>query len=141
VRWLRGDVRKLPAERTQVDRVVFSLVLHHLDDALKAVALADARRVLRPGGRVHIADWTTPGDPLMRFAFLGVRLLDGRTGTASLARGELAGMLSSAGFADIVEHDRLRTPFGRLGLLQASVRQRPGRIPRQAARNTVPGVP
>jgi SAM-dependent methyltransferase len=33
-----------------------SFMLHHLDDAERARALGEVRRVLRPGGQLHIAD-------------------------------------------------------------------------------------
>lgn len=49
-----------------VDLVFFGSVWHELDDP--ALVLAEARRVLRPGGRVAIIDWRTdvanpPGPP------------------------------------------------------------------------------
>jgi hypothetical protein len=48
-----------------------------------------------------------------------VQLIDGVAGPASLARGELGAMLADAGFTEIIEHDRLRTSFGRLALTRA----------------------
>ena len=32
------------------------MMLHHLDDDVKAAAVAEAFRVLRPGGSVHVVD-------------------------------------------------------------------------------------
>jgi SAM-dependent methyltransferase len=132
VRWLQGfadAARHLPP--ASVDRVVFSLVLHHLQDEAKLLALTQAHRVLRPGGRVHIAEWGIPGDPLMELAFRALQLIDGAGTTESLGRGELPSMLTEAGFATVIEHDKLRTAFGRLVLVSA---ERPGPQVSDAAR-------
>ncbi len=75
--------------------------------------------MLRPGGRIHVADWGPPRDPLMRLAFRGLQLLDGVENTAPLGNGELPGMLTAAGFADQRLHDRLRTLGGPLELRSA----------------------
>jgi len=72
--------------------------------------------VLRPGGRVHVADWGAPGDPAMRLAFRNLQRIDGHANTASLAQGRLPGMLADAGFDEPALHGRLRTAWGRLEL-------------------------
>jgi ubiquinone/menaquinone biosynthesis C-methylase UbiE len=38
------------------DRVLSSMMLHHLDDDVKEAAIAEAFRVLRPGGSIHVVD-------------------------------------------------------------------------------------
>ncbi|HEY4809612.1 MAG TPA: class I SAM-dependent methyltransferase, partial [Solirubrobacteraceae bacterium] len=48
ITWLNGTAVDLPLPDQSVDRVVASLVLHHLTDAEKQRALAEAHRVLRP---------------------------------------------------------------------------------------------
>ncbi|HET9103801.1 MAG TPA: class I SAM-dependent methyltransferase [Solirubrobacteraceae bacterium] len=120
VRWTRARTEALPLEDCSVDRVVFSLVLHHLADATKRSALAEAVRVLRCRGRVHIADWGPPGDPIMRAAFANLQRVDGRGTTQSLADGGLPSLLVKAGFADVAMRDRLRTGWGRLELWTAA---------------------
>jgi ubiquinone/menaquinone biosynthesis C-methylase UbiE len=82
VTWTEGLATSLPVPESSADRVVMSLLLHHLAPAAKRQALAEALRVLRPGGRLHIADWGRPPAPLMRVAFfLTVQLVDGLEGT------------------------------------------------------------
>jgi SAM-dependent methyltransferase len=123
VKWRSGRVEETGLADASCDRVVLSLVLHHLPDPAKLATLEEARRLLRPDGRVHVADWGPPGDPLMRLAFAGLQLVDGRANTAGMGAGELPTMLARAGFADFVRHDRLRTAGGRLELCAATAPQ------------------
>jgi ubiquinone/menaquinone biosynthesis C-methylase UbiE len=53
---LVGDLRRLPLEDESATLVVSNYAFHHLDDAGKELALAEARRILRPGGRLVIGD-------------------------------------------------------------------------------------
>lgn len=117
--WREGLAQRLPLGDESCDRIVLSLVLHHLSPADQRVALREAARVLRPGGRIHVADWGPPRDPLMRAAFRILQLFDGVENTAPLGRGELPGMLDAAGFAAQRLHDRMRTGFGLLELRSA----------------------
>ena len=56
VRWDRGKAGELPYPDGSVDRVLSAFMFHHLDDAEKKSALAEVRRVLRPGGQLHLVD-------------------------------------------------------------------------------------
>lgn len=53
---LVADLRRLPLEDEAATLVVSNYAFHHLDDAGKELALAEARRILRPGGRLVICD-------------------------------------------------------------------------------------
>ena len=56
VRLDRGFATDLPYPDASVDRVLSAFMLHHLDPADLPRALAQVRRVLRPGGSLHIVD-------------------------------------------------------------------------------------
>jgi ubiquinone/menaquinone biosynthesis C-methylase UbiE len=51
-----ADMRRLPFEDDSFDVVVSNYAFHHLVDAEKALALAETRRVLVPGGRLVVCD-------------------------------------------------------------------------------------
>jgi ubiquinone/menaquinone biosynthesis C-methylase UbiE len=101
------------------DAVLSSLFFHHLTCADKRTTLAEVARVLKPGGRLHVADWGRPSDPLMAALFLSVRALDGFDVTAENVRGALPSLFEEAGLEDAVEHRRLRTVLGTLALYSA----------------------
>jgi ubiquinone/menaquinone biosynthesis C-methylase UbiE len=98
------------------DAVTMSLVLHHLEADGKAAALAEARRVLKPGGMLHVADWGRPQDPAMRVAFTVLQLIDGFPTTRDHAAGRLPAFIEAAGFAPAPAFTTLRTAFGSLEL-------------------------
>jgi ubiquinone/menaquinone biosynthesis C-methylase UbiE len=120
VEWKRGLAGELPLADGSCDRVTMSLLLHHLDLDGKRAALAEARRVLGEGGRLHVADWGRPQDPLMRAGLFTLALIDGFDGIRDHAAGRLPALIEEAGFATVERHDRLRTAWGSLELLSAS---------------------
>jgi ubiquinone/menaquinone biosynthesis C-methylase UbiE len=119
VAWRRGLAGELPLADGSCDRVTMSLLLHHLDADGKRAALAEARRVLLAGGRLHIADWGRPQDPLMRCGLFTLALVDGFDGIRDHAAGRLPRFVGEAGFGPVERHDRLRTAWGSLELLSA----------------------
>jgi ubiquinone/menaquinone biosynthesis C-methylase UbiE len=120
VEWEQGLAGELPLAGGSCDRVTMSLLLHHLDADGKRAALAEAHRVLRPGGSLHIADWGKPQDPLMRAGLFTLAIFDGFDGIRDHAAGRLPLFIEDAGFADVRRHDRLRTAWGSLELLDAT---------------------
>jgi ubiquinone/menaquinone biosynthesis C-methylase UbiE len=80
----------LPYPDATFDRVVTCFVLHHLDPAQKRRSLRELRRVLKPSGSLHVADWGKPSNRRMRLAFYLVQLLDGFKTTRENVQGRLA---------------------------------------------------
>jgi ubiquinone/menaquinone biosynthesis C-methylase UbiE len=56
IRFERSYAQRLPHADGEFDRVLSSMMLHHLDDDAKSAAAAEVFRVLRPGGRLHLVD-------------------------------------------------------------------------------------
>ena len=119
VSWRQGLAGELPLADASAERVVMSLLLHHLGPDAKRVALAEARRVLKPGGQLHVADWGPAHDPLMRSAFGVLQLIDGFSGTRDHVAGRLPQLIADAGFGAVERYGRLRTGWGSLELLKA----------------------
>ena len=116
----RGLSNELPYDARSFDVVVSTLLFHHLTDETKADTAEEIRRVLRLGGRVLIADWGRPQDPVMRMAFLNVQLLDGFRTTSSSVAGRLPEFLRDARLKRVSVVDRLRTPLGTIEIVSAT---------------------
>jgi SAM-dependent methyltransferase len=119
ITFTEGMAHALPYPDASFDRVVTSLLLHHLANSEKKRALAEVWRVLRPGGELHVADWGKAQNFLMRVLFLGIQLLDGFESTGDNAAGRLPDMFREGGFVDVCETASYATLFGTLTLWQA----------------------
>jgi SAM-dependent methyltransferase len=117
VRFSRSLAGALAIEDASVDVVIASLVLHHLAPPSKLAALHEARRVLVDRGRLIIADWGRPHDPLMRACFAVLQLVDGFQGTRDHAAGRLPGLIAQSGFDAVHVRRRWRTMWGSLELI------------------------
>lgn len=73
IEFIRGYVQKLPFEDNAFDRVLSSMMWHHLDGETKAAAAREILRVLRPGGRLHLVD--IGGDMSAADGFFARRLM------------------------------------------------------------------
>lgn len=56
IRFEQGYAERLPYADGEFDRVLSSMMLHHIADDAKTVAAAEVFRVLRPGGGLHVVD-------------------------------------------------------------------------------------
>lgn len=108
-----------PLEQQSFDRVVMSLVLHHLSRDDKRQALRSAYGLLRPGGRLHVVDWGEARSVANRAAFLSIQLLDGFANTVDHVRGRLPEYIRDAGFGGVDERRRERTVFGIVSFYEA----------------------
>ncbi len=109
-----------PFPPASFDRVVSSLLFHHLTTAQKRCTLAAVYDLLHPGGELHVADWGQARDPLMRIAFLGIQALDGFRTTADNVQGRLIPFMREAGFLSVQETHRAATVGGTLALYRAT---------------------
>ncbi len=114
----QGLATELPYPDARFDAVLTTLFFHHLDDAAKHQAATEIRRVLKPGGRLVLADYGRPHDLLMRLLVgATVQLLDGRTTTKLNIAGGLPEVLARSGIAQPRTVERLRTPTGTIEII------------------------
>lgn len=100
------------------DGVATSLFFHHLTPENKRRTLLEIRRVLKTGGVLHVADWGSPRNFLMKLASLPIRWLDGATVRDSF-QGKLPELMAETGFSGIAETASFDTLFGTLRLHKA----------------------
>ena len=120
---VEGFADNLPASTElasgSFDKIVSSLLFHHLPRQGKRDALANAATLLKPGGELHIADWAEARDWTQRLRFLSIQLLDGFATTADNVHGLLPFLVREAGFVDVVETAYARTRFGPFDMMRA----------------------
>jgi SAM-dependent methyltransferase len=116
ITWDHGLATELPYAADTFDRVVSSLMLHHLTRAQKKQAFAEVLRVLRPDGEFHLVDFGPPHTFVMRVFARALRRLEE---TPDHFDGLLPGLLTQAGFSQVSESGHVGTGLGPLSLLQA----------------------
>jgi SAM-dependent methyltransferase len=101
-RFIVGRAEDLPLPDDSLDVVLFMRSLHHVPESSMLPALVDARRVLRPGGVVYVAEPLAEGD-----YFELVRIVDDETDVRAAAQRALA--------------ECARAPLGRVQTLEYEV--------------------
>lgn len=109
----------LPFYDGSFDRVVSSLLFHHLSHQAKRTALQEIYRLLKPGGEFHIADWGHPANTWAKIASSTIRRLDSAETTEDNFQGRLPNLMLEAGFQKVEERARFDTIFGTLRLYSA----------------------
>lgn len=99
----QSDIYAIPAPRDSFDAVIIHQVLHFLEDASRAIA--EAARVLRPGGRLLVVDFAPHDLEFLRESHAHRRL--------GFSREVMEGWLTSAGL--VPERYRTLAPERRTG--------------------------
>ncbi|HEY6020648.1 MAG TPA: class I SAM-dependent methyltransferase [Candidatus Paceibacterota bacterium] len=116
IQWEQGLAYDLPYPADSFDRVISSLVIHHLVSADKVRTFQEIHRVLRPGGEFHMVDFGPPHNRYERVLALFDRWLEEAEDNAL---GRLPGMMQSVGLQQVQETFHLTTIFGSLSMLRA----------------------
>jgi ubiquinone/menaquinone biosynthesis C-methylase UbiE len=95
IQFNQGFSDELPYAEASFDRVFSSFMLHHLEAIEKENTLREVRRVLKPGGSLHLLDFATSESTgagiLTRWLHSSVRLKDN-------AEQNIANLISHTGF-------------------------------------------
>lgn len=121
INFMKASSTAMPYPDGFFDCVVTSLFFHHLTGENKKKTLLEVLRVLKPGGRLYIADWGKPANLLMKLVQQPVIWLDGAT-TRDSFEGRLPEFAREAGFADVMETGTFNTIGGTVRLHQGKKR-------------------
>jgi len=116
IQWDEGLASSLLYPDSVFDRVVTSLVIHHLTTDDKRRAFKEIYRVLRPRGELHILDFGALHSSLTRFMTKYMRRLEE---TADNFDGLIPRFVTEAGFGEVKEAQYFVTIFGPLSLWRA----------------------
>jgi ubiquinone/menaquinone biosynthesis C-methylase UbiE len=106
----RGSADRLPYPDESIDRVLSAFMFHHLSPAEKDAVLLEVRRVLVPGGRLHLLDVDTdPRDQPPAKRFGGHRHSHNHHEHAHAGdkpSSAVPELMAAAGFVDVAEAGR-----------------------------------
>jgi ubiquinone/menaquinone biosynthesis C-methylase UbiE len=116
IRFDEGLSFALPYPDESFDRVFSSLFFHHLTRKNKLKTLGEVKRILKPRGEFHVADFGQPANFLMRFSSVIIKRFDSPETTADNFNGLLPKLIDETGFEAIEETNHFNSAFGTIRL-------------------------
>ncbi len=116
ITWELGLASSLPFPDAHFDRVLASLVIHHLDRTGKQQAFQEARRVLTGDGHLIVLDFTAPWSGITGLQAAVMRHLERADDNFA---GRLPGFMARAGFDTVDEVGRYSTIVGPVAIWRA----------------------
>ena len=113
------DGFQLPFPDASCDRIISSLVFHHIPTENKRIVLKEIKRCLKHGAELHIADFGKAATLYSKLAFGIFRRIDGEENTRVNSRGLLTAFIQDAGFEKVEETKQFNTVFGTVRLIKA----------------------
>jgi len=113
----KGFSYDLPYPDDTFDRVLSSLVFHHLTHSRKVATLHEVRRILKPGGTLFIVDF---GKPATAIGAALVKLVHHAKHIRDHIEGDLVQIIHRAGLVGAEEFGRQRVLLASLSFYRAS---------------------
>jgi len=117
IHWDEGLASALPYPDSAFDKVVTSLMVHHLITEDKQCAFKEIYRVLKPRGELYVLDFGSPHSFLTRFMTTYMRRLEE---TADNFDGLIPHFVTEAGFGSVKEAENFVNIFGPLSIIKAT---------------------
>jgi ubiquinone/menaquinone biosynthesis C-methylase UbiE len=111
-----GMAFELPYPDEHFDRVISSMVMHHLSRENKTRTMTETRRVLKPEGEFHMVDFGVPANAYARITAAVMRNFEDVNDNIE---GRIISYICSAGFSQAEEMGHSDTFFGTLSFYKA----------------------
>ncbi len=121
VQLVQYDGSHIPLPDDSIDKIVSSLVFHHIPTLNKKIVLKELYRVLKSSGELHIADFGKAANLYTKAAFGIFRRFDGEENTRVNAMGLLPQFIKEAGFDNVEITKSFNTAFGTVNLIKAVI--------------------
>jgi len=111
IEFVQGFGDALPFADARFDRVISSFMFHHLESDQKPAVLREIRRVLRPGGNLHLIDFGGAGHGLGAFL---ARLVHREESLRANTDDNLTALMHAAGLTEAAETGQRGSLVGQL---------------------------
>jgi ubiquinone/menaquinone biosynthesis C-methylase UbiE len=121
IRLEKYDGENIPAfEGVQFDKVISTLVFHHIPTSTKKTLLIQLYRLLKTGGTFHVADFGKASNLYCKIASEIFGRFDGKENTSANLSERLPDFIKDTGFTEVRIRKSHNTSFGTVDLIDAN---------------------